>query len=404
VKRLLLILSLMSLIALGSCLFVFDPWTKGSRIEGSLYYSNPAVGDNGKIYFYNSRGSLFELTPEGDINTVYSLESGELFSCGPSITDMGNIIVGTERSIQQNGFEIIFVGGLLKISPDGDLIWHFESNQAGSEASGGPSIGSDGKIYFGTRAGTLYCLDTNDGSKVWKVETGRAIRVKPAVASDGTVYFGTFSGETEKQIFYAVRDGSVLWTLESEGESTGFYSSPAIGTDGTVYTCCHDGYLYALDEEGTLLWSLEITSEQERAIASSPVISPNGTVYIGTQEGFIYAISSEEEGPEVLWTKDLDTRIPTTPLIADNNRIYVVGEHGATLFTLDETGAVLQKTQTGNSTMSSPVMSGEGTIYFGAILNDIGSRSIIYSLETYSVPAGPWPMFGRDAQRTSRAD
>ncbi len=415
-KRLILLAVLVSFI-LGGCFFVFDPWTKGSRIVGSLYWSNLAVAANGNVYFYNSRRTLFQMTPEGEISTVFTLDSGGLFGCGAAITDKGNIVVGTERSVQQNGFDVEFLGGLVKISPDGDLIWSFESGRTGSEATGGPSIGGDGKIYIGTHAGTLYCLTPDNRTIVWKVETGRPILVKPAITEDGTVYFGTSSLRTEKQLFYAVREGEenegeVVWSLETLGESTGFYSSPAIGTDGTVYTGCNDGYLYALCPDGTLLWGFDTTTEQEtepgtepaRAIAASPVIGPDGTIYIATQNGYVLAVSSTEEGAEVLWSKNLDTRISATPLIADNNRIYVVGEQDATLYTLDDNGAILSKRSAGRSTISSPVMSADGTIYFGANLNDIGSSSVVFSVETDSAPAGPWPMFGRDAQRTSRAD
>jgi len=392
-KRLLFVVLLISLV-LGSCVFVFDPWTKGTRIDGSLYWSDLAVAVDGNVYFYNSRGNLFELSPEGEIISIYSLGEGEWFYCGPSIDDSGELYVGTTK------------GRLLKISPEGELIWYFDSEESDSSARGGPSIGSDGRVYFGTTGGILFCLDGETGEMIWSIDIGRAIWSKPAITADGTIYFGTLSGNVEKQLFYAVKEGEVLWTFETEEESTGFYSSPAIGANGVVYTGCHDGFLYALSKEGVLLWNLKITSEDESAIASSPVIGPDGTIYIATQSGYAISVSSSETEADVLWSRNLDTRISATPLIASDNVIYVVGEYGATLYTLDgnNEGAIISETSAGRSTISSPVMSANGTIYFGANLNDIGSSSIVFSLETDSSPAGLWPMFGRDAQRTSRAD
>ena len=394
-KRLLFVVLLISLV-LGSCVFVFDPWTKGTRIDGSLYWSDLAVAVDGNVYFYNSRGNLFELSPEGEIKSIYSLGEGEWFYCGPSIDDSGELYVGTTK------------GRLLKISPEGELIWYFDSEESDSSARGGPSIGSDGRVYFGTTGGILFCLDGETGEMIWSIDIGRDIWSKPAITADGTIYFGTLSGNVEKQLFYAVKEGEVLWTFETEEESTGFYSSPAIGANGVVYTGCHDGFLYALSKEGVLLWNLKITSEDESAIASSPVIGPDGTIYIGTMEGFVYAISVN--GQEIEWIRDLSSksepraRITTTPLISDSGHIYVVGDHGARLFVFDENGDLVRSESTGNSTASSPVMTEGGRIYFGANGNDIGSWSIVFSLETGSSPAGPWPMFGRDAQRTSRAD
>ena len=78
------------------------------------------------------------------------------------------------------------------------------------------------------------------GDKLWEFETGDGVHSSPAIGSDGTVYVGAFDHK-----LYAIngKTGDKLWEFR-----TGDYvdSSPAIGSDGTVYVGSVDGKLYAI--------------------------------------------------------------------------------------------------------------------------------------------------------------
>ena len=79
------------------------------------------------------------------------------------------------------------------------------------------------------------------GTPIWEFETGSFVSSSPAIGSDGTVYVGS----SDKKL-YAIngKTGVKLWEFE-----TGFsvFSSPAIGSDGTVYVGSADKKLYALN-------------------------------------------------------------------------------------------------------------------------------------------------------------
>jgi hypothetical protein len=70
-------------------------------------------------------------------------------------------------------------------------------------------------------------------------ETGGSVDSSPAIGSNGTVYVG--SGDK----LYAIngKTGVKLWEFETGGYVS---SSPAIGSDGTVYVGSYDKKLYAL--------------------------------------------------------------------------------------------------------------------------------------------------------------
>ena len=64
---------------------------------------------------------------------------------------------------------------------------------------------------------------------LWEFETGNIVSSSPAIGSDGTVYVGSDDNK-----LYAIngKSGVKLWEFET-GDKV--YSSPAIGSDGTVY-------------------------------------------------------------------------------------------------------------------------------------------------------------------------
>ena len=71
--------------------------------------------------------------------------------------------------------------------------------------------------------------DKKAGTVLWEFVAGGLVPSSPAIGSDGTVYVGSF----DKKL-YAIngKTGVKLWEFVT---GNGVHSSPAIGTDGTVY-------------------------------------------------------------------------------------------------------------------------------------------------------------------------
>ena len=67
-------------------------------------------------------------------------------------------------------------------------------------------------------------------------------------------------------------------------------SSPAIGSDGTVYVGSWDKKLYAINgKTGVKLWEFETGG----CVHSSPAIGSDGTVYVGSDDKKLYAINGK---------------------------------------------------------------------------------------------------------------
>ena len=86
------------------------------------------------------------------------------------------------------------------------------------------------------------------------------------------------------------KPGTVLWIFETENAVA---SSPAIGSEGTVYVGSMDKKVYALDgKTGGKKWAFETG----RYVFSSPVLGLGGILYVGSSDKKVYAIKTSSKG------------------------------------------------------------------------------------------------------------
>jgi len=126
------------------------------------------------------------------------------------------------------------------------------------------------------------------GTVIWEFETGGEVVSSPAIGSDGTVYVGS---QWDNKVYAINPDGTKKWEFKTAGR---IHSSPAVGTDGTICIGSFDNRLYALDgKTGAKKWEFETGAY----VYSSPVIGENGTLYIGSVDNRVYAIATSSKGP-----------------------------------------------------------------------------------------------------------
>jgi len=73
------------------------------------------------------------------------------------------------------------------------------------------------------------------------------------------------------------------WAFKTGGS---VWSSPAIGSDGTIYVGSGDNNLYAINPDGSKKWAFKTSGD----VDSSPEIGSDGTIYVGSNEENLYAI------------------------------------------------------------------------------------------------------------------
>ncbi len=126
-------------------------------------------------------------------------------------------------------------------------------------------------------AGEIWALDPASGQVIWRFKLKRTV-LGTVAAADGRLYFGS-------------RDGT-LFCLTADGELAGRWdahepivTSPAVGAD-QVYFITETGRLYGLDRQGLRpVW--EVTAGAGDQFLSSPAVG-RGHVYVGTcQNGLV---------------------------------------------------------------------------------------------------------------------
>jgi len=188
--------------------------------------------------------------------------------------------------------------------------------------------------------------------EVFRFPTGNSIDSSPAVGSDGTIYIGSYD-----QYLYAVNsDGSQKWRFLANGEIS---SSPAVDSNGNIYFGCHNSFIYALNSDGTPKWSYET----DDWISSSPAIGSDGTIYIGSHDYYVYAFSSNGI---LKWKYPTKNEIKSSPAIGSDGTIYI-GSLDSLLYAIKPDGSLKWTYPTNGEIRSSPAIDNDEIIYIGSL-------------------------------------
>lgn len=259
-------------------------------------------------------------------------------------------------------------GHVLAMSGSGVVQWALAT---GGPVRSSPARSASGITVIGGGDGALYGVDRG-GSGVDAGDAGddggdggpsfrpakevfrRAlapIASSPALGSDGTIYVTTTDG---KLVAVAADGSAVKWTATTN-DTLG--SSPALALDGTIYVGSSDRRLYAFTPDGATKWSLDTGA----AVLGSPVVGGDEMVYVGSSDGQLRAV---EPGGTVRWSYAAGGPITGAPAVrggvvyvgSDDKKLHAVSTvDGKRKWTYDTLGEV-----------ATPVIASDGTIYVGS--------------------------------------
>lgn len=326
----------------GGYLHALDRWT-GREVwryrAGAAVHGSPAVW-NGTVYVTDAAGSLhavdrttgervWVLETGPTLPWAWGHESGDLYLSSPLMGEVGgrmglwfgagdgvlravDPVDGTVRWELPTGGRIrstsALAGGVVVVgSADGSIYaadastgtlrWRFDT--AGREldsadfgfdrrtVQSSPAI-ADGRVFVGSRSGSLYALDLETGGVLWESSHGSSwVNGGPAVA-DGRVFAGSSDGRFVQAV--DAESGRELWRRDTTGV---VWSSPAVvgGTsvgEAVVFSEA-SGLVRAFDPaSGETLWYTFLPA----GTWASPVVD-DGVLFIGSDDGF-YALRSAE--------------------------------------------------------------------------------------------------------------
>ena len=265
-------------------------------------------------------------------------------------------VIGSPTIVDGTAYTGEFNGSVYALdTTDGTAEW---TTSVGSVAST-PAVEGEG-VYAPSR-GSVHAFTRDDGSTEWSIDV-TGIAQHPTISGE-TVYLGTgrLTANSDCRAYAINRsDGSKIW--ESPLYEGGL-SSPTVGADA-VYLSSYpvfeqEEFVYALDPaDGTELWSY--SHDQIGSVLAKPVLA-NGTIYVTGE-----LISTSYDGPSIIcaidaedgseqWVVEFDSTISTPPAVADGT-VYV-GTESMQLYGLETaTGAEQWSFETDGSVRAQPTV------------------------------------------------
>ncbi|CAM3728540.1 MULTISPECIES: PQQ-binding-like beta-propeller repeat protein [Paenibacillus] len=274
-------------------------------IIDSLVYGTPIINSNNKL-----------IIPAGSKLLSLNIDDGAVTEMSLPTSYSNEVVIGSDGTYYLSGI----AGRLAAYNPSGTPKWisSFES----SYHSGYPALTDQGSLVFKAgygSYGSLYSFNSQTGQLNWEFKgiIGSETRSAPAIAKDGTIYVTSQDG-----FVYAINpDGTQKWKVSVERNlSSTNVIDPIVGPDGTIYSVNGTKDFYAINPDGTIKWIYNST-----AMYSSPIIDKNNIVYIGVG-GKVVALNAN--GVEQ-WSLALNaSNFISASAIAEDGTLYIADSSG----------------------------------------------------------------------------
>jgi outer membrane protein assembly factor BamB len=280
---------------------IFAVDTTNGDILWSTYIGPGYVGpviDNDRIYIGTSSHG-YDPTNE----YVYCINRSD-----GTVVWSRRIYGGIPESIQYDEDKIYFTSNIIYAlrKDDGSTNWTYQMDAF----SVTKPLLKDNAFFTATSGGTMYKVDTTDGSRIWEVSLSD-FSWDNSITADGKghIFLALYADRTINS--YNEYTGELLWSYRLHDRSLSFNAYH----NNVLFISDMSGYVYALNSStGALLWEKKIGNVFD---ISSPSIS-GGLIFIGTRdfdEGAFFALN--ETNGDVLWKYTIGSSITAPPSIAD---------------------------------------------------------------------------------------
>jgi outer membrane protein assembly factor BamB len=333
---------------------------------------SPAVGYYWMVYAAGQNGKLYAIDDYGDISWTH--KTGAPIYSAPVVGYDGKIYVCSEDgfiyALDADGSEL----WSFAVSAPADL------NGAVLAA---PVIDKNGTVYVaGLYEPNLYALDANNGNIKWvcnfaAVEPNKGqIVASPAIGPTGVIYQTLVRDPN----LYAVDPctGNILWSTQLRPDPC-YSCAPGSGTCCTIidsyltklrshatisptllqqYIGCNEGRWNGITAVG---WMNYLTSSGW----SSPVVGSDGTIYVSFDDPYLRAV---EPNGAIKWISRLGVIGGFTLSIDRDNKIYAASDDNY-VCVVDSNGKEVSRFK-GNYWLSFPAIAEDGTL----IVSDANNR------------------------------
>ena len=186
----------------------------------------------------------------------------------------------------------------------GKTIWRLDTG-----ASESSPLLHEGRLYFGSWDGHLYCVRARDGKLIWRYRADDELNGAPAFAA-GTIFIGSDGGRLHAVDARTGRERWVASAYSRFGRREYFYATPTVAY-GRVYIGNTDGTMYAFGAgTGRMLWARHVGTYVYTAAAAW-----RQRIFIGTYDGRIMALDAATG--DTWWSADAPAAVHGAPTVLD---------------------------------------------------------------------------------------
>lgn len=208
----------------------------------------------------NQRNGLTSIVAPAVPRIKWSYDAKGPVISSPVVCPDGSIIVGaTWEETKKPSMN------LLAIRADGTLKWKFKLAWIENVTMSTPTVGADGRVYFGTPSGELICLNSN-GVEQWRYSANSGVQSHILLAQDGNLYV-----QLDGKLTSFTTSGQKRWEFDLGINMPGGPTETLSGKILAVGTG-----IYCFNTDGTQLWHSNVAGT-----AASVAVSPNGDVIVG---------------------------------------------------------------------------------------------------------------------------
>jgi outer membrane protein assembly factor BamB len=255
---------------------------------------------------------------------------------------------------------------LIAADLSGSILW--ETVMSVIEHFTSPLVSNNGTIY--TASGQNIHAFNPDGTPKWTYHTnGVVLNRGLGIDKNGTIYAVTNEADIDHGVLYAVsEEGALLWKIENENFGYGIHVNIAFSPDGrTLYLPGASSSIVAFDlDTKTVKWSFGTTF-----MDNGPMVDAQGNVYILTGEGgsLTGTFYSLDQNGNIRWTFEHSSITGyynmLDPTIDKDGNIYLATD---TLYALDYSGNLRWKLGLNNRINFTPLVCDKmGTVYMNTV-------------------------------------
>lgn len=199
----------------------------------------------------------------------------------------------------------------------------------------------------------------------------------PVTGADGTIYLPVGTTQDGDGFLYAIDpDGSQKWSLPLPGGPAS--TAPAIGPDGTIYVHMNGGEgniaaqerVWAVNPNGTQKWEKNLGTAFTSSVQSSPAVTADGNVWVGSINTNLYALNPTN-GNVVCSVSPSVSSIASSPAISPDGTVYII-DSSTHLFAVEPDCDVSWEFQLSDDGIAggndqSPAVAADGTIWAPSI-------------------------------------